>query len=65
MKNYQAILVSVVGLVITTKTLNGSILNYIHFEGILNEMAFGFLALMLSISGLLSIDYKKLIKALF
>jgi hypothetical protein len=65
MKNYQAILLSVAGFVIATKTMNGTLSNYITFSGVLNEMAVTLFAIMLSMIGLLSIDYKKLIKSLF
>jgi hypothetical protein len=65
MKNYQAILLSVAGLVIATNTMNGTLPNYITFSGVLNEMAFTLTAILLSMTGLLSIDYKKLIKSLF
>jgi len=65
MKNYQAILLSVASSVLVIKTLNGSILKYMHFAGVLNEMAFAFIMFLLTIAGLTAIDYKKLIKSLF
>ena len=65
MKNYQAILLSVAGFTIATNTMNGTLTNYITFSGELNEIAFTLAAILLSMIGLLSIDYKKLIKSLF
>ena len=64
MKNYQAILTMLVGFVITYITMNGTIQNYIHFEGVVNEIAFAVCGLMFGFGGLVSIDYKKLLKGL-
>ena len=64
MKNYQAILMAVVGIGISILTMNGTIQNYIHFEGELNEMGFAVLGLMLGLLALSAIDYKKLLKGL-
>ena len=64
MKNYQAILMAVVGIGIGILTMNGTIQNHIHFSGVLNEVLFTIIALMGSLCGLLSIDYKKLVKGL-
>jgi hypothetical protein len=64
MKNYQAILMAVVGIGIGILTMNGTIQNYIHFAGELNEMGFAVLGLMLGLLALSAIDYKKLLKGL-
>lgn len=64
MKNYQAILLVIVGFGACYSTLSGTLQNLIHFEGVLNEIVFSVMGLMLGGVGLLSIDYKKLIKAL-
>mgnify|MGYP001209590659 CR=1 FL=1 len=64
MKNYQAILISIVGIGFAYFTLTGTLQNLIHFEGVLNEIAFCVMGLMLGGMGLLSIDYKKLLKGL-
>ena len=64
MKNYQAILITIVGLGFSYLTLTGTLQNLIQFEGVLNEIAFCVMGLMLGGMGLLSIDYKKLLKGL-
>jgi hypothetical protein len=64
MKNYQAILLAVVGIGVALLTMNGTIQNHIHFSGVLNEVLFTIIVLMGSLCGLLSIDYKKLVKGL-
>tara|TARA_B100001564_G_C20228668_1_gene485078 strand:- start:123 stop:320 length:198 start_codon:yes stop_codon:yes gene_type:complete len=64
MKNYQAILITIVGLGFSYLTLTGTLQNLIKFEGVLNEIAFCLMGLMLGGMGLLSIDYKKLLKGL-
>ena len=64
MKNYQAILMSVVGFGLAYGVLNGNVQNYVHFAGELNEMAFTLLTGMVGVLGIFAIDYKKLIKAL-
>ena len=64
MKNYQAILLAVVGIGVALLTMNGTIQNHIHFSDVINEVIFTIIALMSSLCGLLSIDYKKLVKGL-
>lgn len=64
MKNYQAILMAVVGIGISILTMNGTIQNHIHFEDVLNEMAFAVIGLMIGLLGLIAIDYTKLLKGL-
>jgi|TARA_R100000030_G_scaffold59827_3_gene45076 hypothetical protein len=64
MKNYQAILTTILGLGVTYLTMKGTIQNYIHFEGVANEIGFAVCGLMIGSMGLLSIDYKKLLKGL-
>ena len=64
MKNYQAILLTIVGLGASYLTINGTIQNLIQFEDVLNEIVFSVMGLMLGGMGLLSIDYKKLLKGL-
>tara|TARA_R110001592_G_scaffold301589_1_gene572964 strand:- start:7 stop:204 length:198 start_codon:yes stop_codon:yes gene_type:complete len=64
MKNYQSILTVAVGLGVALLTINGTIQQYITFSGVLNEIGFTFMGLMIAICGLLSVDYKKLVKGL-
>ena len=64
MKNYQAILITIVGIGIGILTMNGTIQQYITFQGVANEMAFAVMGLMLGLMGLIGIDYKKLLKGL-
>jgi len=64
MKNYQALLMTIIGFVITYGTMNGTIQNYISFAGVKNEMTLALLGMMVGIGGILSIDYKKILKAL-
>jgi hypothetical protein len=64
MKNYQAILIAVVGIGMAILTGNGTIQNYIGFAGDLNEMAFTVVGMMLGMMGLAAIDYRKLLKGL-
>ena len=64
MKNYQAILMIIVGFGLAIGTMNGSVQNYIHFVCTLNELAFAFLTGMLGVVGCFGIDYKKILKAL-
>tara|TARA_Y100000389_G_scaffold127548_1_gene124863 strand:- start:448 stop:645 length:198 start_codon:yes stop_codon:yes gene_type:complete len=64
MKNYQAILMTVVGIGISILTMNGTIQQYITFQGVANEMAFAVIGLMLGLMGLIGVDYKKLLKGL-
>ena len=61
MKNYQSILLSIVGFVISYLTMAGTLQEYIYFEGVLNEMAVCVFSLTIGILGLVSIDYKKLL----
>ena len=64
MKNYQAILITIVGIGIGILTMKGTIQQYITFQGVANEMAFTVMGLMLGLMGLIGIDYKKLLKGL-
>jgi len=64
MKNYQAILTAAVGMGVALLTMNGTTQQYIKFSGVLNEMGFTFMGLMICICGLASLDYKKLMKGL-
>ena len=64
MKNYQAILLMIVGFTACYVTMTGTLQTLIHFEGILNEIVFATMGLMLGGMGVLSIDYKKLLKGL-
>jgi hypothetical protein len=64
MKNYQAILLVIVGFTLGVQTMTGVLQSYIHFAGIKNEMAVSFVGILLGVCGLFSINYKKLIKAL-
>lgn len=64
MKNYQAIFVTVGGFSTAFKTMNGTVQQYINFTNPLSELAFASIGVMLGIIGLISIDYKKIYKAL-
>ncbi len=64
MKNYQAIVTTIVGFSICILTMKGTIQQYITFQGVANEMAFAVIGLMLGLMGLIGIDYKKLLKGL-
>jgi hypothetical protein len=64
MKNYQAIFVTVGGFSTTFNTMNGTAQQYINFTDHLNELAFTCIGVMLGIIGLVSIDYKKIYKAI-
>jgi len=64
MKNYQAILLTVVGFTACYLTMKGTLQNLIQFEAVLNEIVFTVMGLMIGGMGLLSIDYKKLLKGL-
>lgn len=64
MKNYQAILISVVSYVIAYWILNGTAQKYVHFAGELNEIFTFIIAFTMGTLSLFAIDYKKLIKAL-
>mgnify|MGYP003143822597 CR=1 FL=1 len=64
MKNYQSILTAAVGIGVALLTMNGTIQQYITFSGVLNEMGFAIMGLMICICGLISLDYKKLVKGL-
>jgi len=64
MKNYQAILMCVVGFGLAYGTMNGNVQNYVNFAGELNEMAFTLLTGMVGVMGIFAINYKKLIKSL-
>ena len=54
----------IVGFTACYVTMTGTLQTLIHFEGILNEIVFATMGLMLGGMGLLSIDYKKLLKGL-
>ena len=64
MKNYQAIALVLVGFTLGVQTMNGVLQSYIHFAGMKNEIAFTFTSLMIGVLGLVSINYRKLIKGL-
>ncbi len=55
---------TVVGIGISILTMNGTIQQYITFQGVANEMAFAVIGLMLGLMGLIGVDYKKLLKGL-
>ena len=55
MKNYQSILTAAVGMGVALLTMNGTIQQYITFSGVLNEMGFALMGLMLSILSLIHI----------
>ena len=64
MKNYQAILIVLISYGIAIGILNGTIQNYVHFAGELNEMFTFIMAFMMGTLSLFAIDYKKILKAL-
>lgn len=64
MKNYEAIFVTVGGFSTAFNTMNGTVQQYINFTNPLSELAFASIGVMLGIIGLVSIDYKKIYKAL-
>ena len=64
MKNYQAILIVLISYGIAIGILNGTIQNYVHFAGELNEMFTFILAFTMGTISLFAIDYKKIFKAL-
>jgi hypothetical protein len=64
MKNYQAILIVLISYGIAIGILNGTIQNYVHFAGELNEMFTFILAFTMGTISLFAIDYKKILKAL-
>ena len=64
MKNYQAILLVMVGFGLGIGTAAGKVQSVIHFADTTNEMVFTFMAFLLGIIGLCSINYTKIYKAL-
>jgi len=64
MKNYQAILIVLISYGIAIGILNGTVQNYVHFAGELNEMFTFIMAFMMGTISLFAIDYKKILKAL-
>jgi hypothetical protein len=65
MRNYQAILLVIIGFTLGVQTMNGVLQSYIHFVGIKNEMGFTLLSIIMGVYGLTAINYRKLVKALF
>ena len=64
MKNYQAILIVLISYGIAYGIMNGTVQNYVHFAGELNEMGCTIIALTMGTLTLFAIDYKKIFKAL-
>lgn len=64
MKNYQAILTAVCSFYIFFGIMDGTIQNYIHFAGPLNEMGCAVIAATMGVLGVIGIDYKKLLNGL-
>ncbi len=64
MKNYQAILGSLVSFYVFISILDGSLQNKIHFSGIANEIACAVMVGVVGVLCLVAIDYKKLINGL-
>jgi hypothetical protein len=64
MKNYKGILIAIGSFAIFFSVMNGSILNYVSFDGTLNEIAVAVISLAMGFVGLILIDYKKLLIAL-
>ena len=63
MKNYQAILIVLISYGIAIGILNGTIQNYVHFAGELNEMSGTLMTGTMSTMTLIAIDNKKIRKA--
>ena len=61
MKNYQGILMIIIGFGLSIGTMNGFVQNYIGFADVDNEMAFSFMGMMIGTLGIFGIDYKKLL----
>ena len=64
MKNYQAILIVLISYGIFWGILNGTVQQYIHFAGELNELGCAIIAGTMGTMTLFAIDYKKILKAL-
>ena len=64
MKNYQAILIVLISYGIAYGIMNGTVQNYVHFAGELNELGCCVIALTMGTLSLFAIDYKKILKAL-
>ena len=64
MKNYQAILMIIIGFGLSIGTMNGFVQKYIGFAGVDNEIGFSFMGVMLGTLGIFAIDYKKLLNGL-
>jgi len=64
MKNYQSIFITITAFLIVVNTINGNVQQYINFSDSLNEMLFTFMSFVICITGLLSINYNKIYKAL-
>jgi len=64
MKNYQALLMFIVGGGVAYTLAIGYLQTVIQFEDVDNEMALFILAQFLMLGGLMNIDVRKLIKAL-
>jgi hypothetical protein len=64
MKNYQAILMIIIGFGLSIGTMNGFVQTYIGFAGVDNEMAFSFMGMMIGTLGIVGIDYNKLLNGL-
>ena len=64
MKNYQAILTAVCSFYIFFGILDGTIQNYIHFAGPLNEIGCATIAATMGVMGVIGVDYKKLLNGL-
>ena len=64
MKNYQSIFITITAFLIAVNTINGNVHQYINFSDSLNEMLFTFMSFVIGITGLLSINYNKIYKAL-
>lgn len=47
--HFQNLIGAILALIVFVMTANGSILNYIHFADVLNEMFFAFTAAMMSV----------------
>jgi hypothetical protein len=62
MKNYQALLLVLMGVGIAYTTATGYLQTVTHFENVANEIAMFILAHFVMLIGLMSIDVHKLIK---
>lgn len=62
--NITWMLITLAGILTAYNMMTGSFQKYIAFQGILNEILFTFVFIMIAIIGLIMIDYNKIIRSL-